>query len=505
MRLDTGQHQKLLQDLRISPQQIQAMRILELPLTELEEHIQRELEQNVALEIVEHRARAKREESDGKATDIGRKELVVGGEGDGSDDFRRLGALESSYAEAFENEYSSTRARRHDRGERDGKMDAMANVAGRGPSLAEVLETQWRFVEADDDTRRAGSLIIQFIGPDGLLTDGLDAILEHAQRLPGPAPSAEDLERALRLLQAHLEPAGIAARSHVECLLLQIDHHREEDEERAESWSIVRRIVADHMDDLIHNRLPAISEATGLPIGRIQEAREFMGRLTLSPARDLVDETVRPIIPDAIIEYDDVNDCYVARLRNDRLPSLRVRPRYETMAADRTEDRTTREFISKHVLSARGLIDAIEQRKRTLLRVVDVVIARQREFFDEGSQYLRQLTMTEVADQLGLSVGTISRAVSDKWLETPRGLMPLRRFFSGGIGTEAGDGVAWEAIRATLREIIDAEDKTDPLSDDALARELARRGMPIARRTVVKYREQLGIPKKTLRRQFTDG
>jgi len=498
MRLDTGQHMKLSQDMRISPQQIQAMKILQMALPALEEHIQEELEANIALEIEEPRGRLRREDGD-QETPIDQKELVVGGGADGADDFQRLGQLESRYSEAFENEYSSTRFRA---GERDAKMDAMASVADRRRSLAEELEAQWRFVETDEDVARAGLLLIQYIGPDGLLEIDLDDLLEQVRGRPGAVSDRTVLERALHVLQSQLEPPGVGARDLVECLLLQIDHHAEHDENPAHDWTTVRTLVAEHLDDLKFNRLPKISEATGLEMAEIQRARELMGKLTLAPARDLVDEEPAPIIADVIVEFEEQSGAYIARLRGDRLPSLRVQPKYEEMATDRAQDRTTREFVARHVTGARALIDAIAQRRRTLLRVVEVVIARQREFFDEGPQHLKLLTMTEVADQLGLSVGTISRAVAEKWMETPRGLMPLRKFFSGGLETDSGGSMSWEAVRATLREIVDGEDKARPLSDDALARELAQRGMKIARRTVVKYREQLGIPKAALRRAY---
>lgn len=148
------------------------------------------------------------------------------------------------------------------------------------------------------------------------------------------------------------------------------------------------------------------------------------------------------------------------------------------------------------------LIDAINQRRHTLLRVVNVVLARQREYFDQGSRFLKPLPMIDVAELLGIHVGTVSRAVADKWMQTPRGLVPLRRFFSGGTETESGRDMSWEAVKATLQEIVNQEDKAKPLSDEALAGELKKRGIDIARRTVVKYRQQLDIPPARHRREY---
>jgi RNA polymerase sigma-54 factor len=256
----------------------------------------------------------------------------------------------------------------------------------------------------------------------------------------------------------------------------------------------VRRLITDHYDDLLQNRLPRIAQKTEMSLPEIREAIELLRKLNLSPGRDLVDEDVPPIIPDVIVEYDEELDEYLARLSDGLLPSLRVSPRYRKMARDRSMDKSSREFISENVRNSNWLIDAVRQRRSTLLRVVNLVLAHQRDYFDQGRQSLRPLPMIDVAEQLGIHVATVSRAVADKWMQTPRGLVPLRMFFSGGTATDSGQQMSWEAVKATLQEIIDAEDKSSPLSDEALAAELKKRGIEIARRTVVKYRQQLDIP-----------
>jgi RNA polymerase sigma-54 factor len=211
---------------------------------------------------------------------------------------------------------------------------------------------------------------------------------------------------------------------------------------------------------------------------------------------------VSPIIPDVIVDYDEQADVYIAALCDGVLPPLRVSPRYTTMASDDAVDKETRDFISRNVSNAQWLIESINQRSNSLLRVVNVVLARQREYFDLGPQHLKPMPMVEVADQLGVHVATISRAVADKWMQTPRGMVQLRRFFSGGTETAAGENVSWEAVKAILCEIIDAEDKSKPCSDEMLAAAMKERGIDIARRTVVKYRQQLGIPPARLRKQY---
>ena len=189
--------------------------------------------------------------------------------------------------------------------------------------------------------------------------------------------------------------------------------------------------------------------------------------------------------------------------RPGRTPRLRLSGYYRDLLRTEAAGSAAREFLRGKLQSAKWLIDSISQRAGTLLRVVNVVLARQRDYFDHGPQHLKPLPMVEVADQLGIHVGTVSRAVSEKWMQTPRQLVPLRKFFSGGTATESGRDMSWEAVKATLREIIDDEDKTRPFSDEALVNELKQRGIDIARRTVVKYRKQLGIPTARQRKTFT--
>jgi RNA polymerase sigma-54 factor len=510
MRFETSQHMQLGQHMKLAPRMIQSMEILQMPMLALQERIDQELESNIALELVEpgseqgaDQAPAESPADADREDRLEQRELVVSGDDSSSEDWERLSALESEYREAFDNEYSSQRFQQpRSPGERDKKMDAMANVAARHESLTEQLLHQWSLAEVDPETAAIGRKLITYIDADGLLSTDLATILEQNASVPGSEQlTMESLERSLAALQEWLEPPGIAARDQRESLLLQIAA-LQADAEDAHDWSEVKQLIVDHFDDLLQNRLPKISQKSGMSLERIQTAMGLMRRLNLSPGRDLVDESAPPVIPDVIVEFDEQVDQYVASLTDGLLPTLRISKRYEKMARDREVEKGTREFVSNNVRNAMWLIDAINQRKHTLLRVVNAVLARQREYFDSGPQHLKPLPMTEVADQLGIHVGTVSRAVSDKWLETPRGIVPLRKFFSGGTETASGEDVSWEAVKATLKEIVDAEDKTNPLSDESLSAELKKRGIDIARRTVVKYRSQLHIPPARQRRTF---
>jgi len=507
MRFDASQQMQVSQQMRLAPRMIASMEILQMPALALQERIEQELESNIALEQVEPDERETEDGEQSRNEALEREagsddgELVVGGDNQSADDWERLSNLESNYAEAFDNQYSSSQysSSRLD-GERDSKMEAMANVAAREQSLTEQLLHQWSFAEVDPTIAKVGERIIGYIDSDGLLGADLQTIYDQNPRIDDVEVTMDLLAQALRAVQHWLDPPGIAARDPREALLLQLDTMEvgEADQQR---WTDARMIICDYYQQLLDNRLPAIAQDTGLSMQRIHDAIELLKHLNLTPGLDLVDEDVPPIIPDVIVEYDERSDSYFARLSGDMIPPLRVSNRYAHMAKDRSLDKQTREFVGNSVRNANWLIEAIQQRNNTLLRVVNVVLARQRDFLDYGPQHLKALPMIEVADQLGVHVATVSRAVADKWIQTPRGMFPLRRFFSGGRETASGRDMSWEAVKATLKEIIDSEDKAKPFSDEALARELQKRGIDIARRTVVKYRQQLGIPPARRRKQ----
>lgn len=511
MRFETSQHMRLGQQMRLAPRMIQSMEILQMPLAELEERIEQELESNAALELVEPRGDARELADDRREAELDARvlERPLEATQTGEAEFTRLDEFESSTPDAMENAYSATslddwrdrdsspRVIRGD--EHDGKMAAMASTPARGLSLQEQLLTQWRLTDVSEDLRIAGEGIITFVDEDGLLRTPLATIQD---RWPAESkPSLDSLERALPVVQQALDPPGIAARDVRECLLLQIAaRERHFDEPIPDDLQIARWLVEDHLDDLTQNRWPRITNATGLSSEEIRAGVSVLRTLSLAPGRSLVERSTPAIVPDAIIEYDREHDRYVAYLNDARTMNLHVNRHYAMMTSDRTVDKRDRDFIRTNVSNAKWLIDAINQRRHTLLRVINVILEAQREFFDEGPQALRPLPMTDVAEQLGVHVATVSRAVADKWVLTPRGTFPLRGFFSGGLATDTGEEVSYDAVRAALKELIDGEDKGKPLSDERLVKELNSRGIEIARRTVAKYRDQLGIPPARLRK-----
>jgi RNA polymerase sigma-54 factor len=511
MRFDTSQHMKLGQQMKLAPRMIQSMEILQMPLAELQERIEQELENNVTLELVEAErdpadVDRQRAEAEQDAAEDDRPLKVD--DGGGAADFARLDRYAETHPEAADDAPEPREPERdpgaysrpRNDGERDPKMDAMAAAPARSASLHEQLLDQWALADVDESLRPLGEAIIGFLDDDGFLRTPLETIVD---RLPAdaPRPAIDRLERALFAVQIMLEPPGVAARDLRECLLLQVDSPVLDGADHA-ARDAARRIIREHLDDLMQNRLPKIAEKTGLTLDQIKAALELMRTLSLTPARRLVEQSEPPIIPDAIVEYDEEKDRYYAYLNESRLPNLRVNEEYAKMARDKAVPKKDRDFIRTNLVNAQWLLDAVGQRKHTLLRVINVVVDAQRDFFDFGPQALKPLPMTQVADQLGIHVATVSRAVADKYLQTPRGIVPLRRFFSGGLATEGGQDMSYDAVRAALKEVVDAEDKSAPLSDEAIVEALRKRGIEIARRTVAKYRDQLRIPSARMRKTF---
>jgi RNA polymerase sigma-54 factor len=250
------------------------------------------------------------------------------------------------------------------------------------------------------------------------------------------------------------------------------------------------------------NRYPQISKKLDRPIEDLKAAVKGLARLHPYPGKQVGGEDAPPITPDAIIYYDEDTDKYEIEMTNDPAPSLFISGMYRRMLKDRQVDKKTREFLANNVRNARWLIESIEQRKSTILRVIRAVVDAQREFFDTGPEFLRPLPMIQVADQLGIHVATVSRAVSEKWIQTPRGVFPLRRFFSGGTTSAEGEDMSWDAVKEKLKTIIENEDKKNPLNDDEIVEKLAAQGLTLARRTVAKYRKILNISTARQRREF---
>jgi RNA polymerase sigma-54 factor len=317
--------------------------------------------------------------------------------------------------------------------------------------------------------------------------------LEDLVDAEGPPEQITHLYKALAAVQ-NMDPPGVGARDLKECLLLQIRH----DTPNARN---LRRLVSSHLEDLAGNRLPVIERKTGLSIEQIEQLREQLHSLKPKPGAIFSSPIVVPVKPDVYVDHQP-DGTWKVRLEEIDLPNLRISPLYRDMLMSPDTDAGTREYIKRKINSAQWLIDAIEQRRSTLLKTAQAIVDHQTRFFAEGPDAIEPLKMQQIADRIGMHVTTVSRAVDDKWLQTPRGLHSLRKFFVGGTTSADGEEVAWDTVRLKLQEIVDGEPKDAPFSDDDLVSELGKRGIVVARRTVTKYRKAMKIPSSRQRRDW---
>ena len=489
--------------MKLAPRMIQSMEILQLNMMALNERIEQELVENVTLEVVDKDRDQPFDEADEVIRpddprearelnkDVEQRELVNENDKNNESDFERLLEISSEWPEdnvSFGGSQSSNQVA----DSMDRQHDAMANMTARPQSLHEYLLEQFTFNSIDQTLRQFGEYLIQHLDHNGRLQSLLAEICQQFNRVYDHNLTNEQAEDVLILIQ-HLDPPGVGARDYNEMLLLQITDNMPFHE-------VMRVLVRDHLEDIAFNRLPVIQKATGYSIDMIKVGIEQIQTLNPYPGRGFEQRPVQRVTPDLAVEKDDKGK-YIVRLLDEYVPELRISPRYAKMLKE-NPTAETREWIKKKVESARWLIESIEQRYSTVKKVAQEIINHQTEFIENGPEFIAPLKMQQIADRVGVHVTTVSRAVDEKWIQTPRGLFPLKRFFGGGTQTAEGEEVAWDTIRIKLQELIDSEDKVKPLSDDALVESLAEQGLKLARRTITKYRKQMGIPSSRQRREY---
>lgn len=498
---------------KLTPQLIQSMEILQLPLLALEARVREELESNPVLEELEIApAESMVEPTESAITSEEQKAEA--------DSFQRLEELTRNLdMDPGDQPYAAKSGGSYD-GERDAKLDAMANTASRGQTLIETLTDQWALIEAPEPVKKAGEAIIEWMDEDGYLRmerehhkpgqngdagesrpliihrtpEENDRLMQEIADSRVPPIEQDILDDALFLVQT-LEPTGVGARDLAECLIIQLEAEDNFDPFYAE-------LVREHLVELGKNSFPAVAKKTGRSIEEIKDALKVIGKLNHHPGLLVQPDDVPRISPDILIDYTDDGDGYTVRLARGNTPKLRISNHYKRMLQDRSEDKQARDFIRSRVEAAAAIIDAIHYRRERLLELAKVIVERQRDFFDYGPQFLNVLRMRDLAEEFGCDPSTISRTVDGKYLQCPRGIYPLRMFFTGGTTDASGESVSWDAIKAKVKEIVDAEDKQSPLSDDEIAEKLKEFGFNIARRTVAKYRTQLNVPSARQRREY---
>ena len=490
MRLNLSQNMKMSQQMKLAPQMIQSMEILQMSVMALQEKIDQELEENVVLEAVDPQKQDTYEEETPApvpSAEIEQQEMVVDNDHNNEADFERLLELSAEWPEDNFTSGGKPSANRIDEIS-DRQHDLIGNLEAHPQSLQDYLLEQFHFYELDAEERNFGEFLIQNLDEQGRLQGTLPEIIQ----VYGKGVSREMAEHVLGLIQK-LDPPGVGARNLQECLLLQLT-------DETPMKDVLVTLISNHLEEISQNRLPLIERTTGYSIETIKQALEQIRHLEPYPGRRFISQTAQNVTPDVRVKEGE-DGKWVVELCNDYTPELRISNRYLKMLQGNPDEKT-KEYIRKKIESAKWLIDSIEQRQATLRKVAQAIVDHQTEFLEKGPEAIVPLKMQQVADDVGVHVTTVSRAVDGKWMETPRGLFALRQFFGGGTTTADGDEVSWQKIRLKLQEVIDNEDKKNPLSDKALVDEMDKHGYKLARRTITKYREAMGIPSSRQRKAY---
>ena len=486
MSIKTGLYQgtQLKQEMKINPRLYQAMDLLYMPLLDLQQHIKQELLNNPFLDLEEPQVteeetapqNEKQEQEKEKAKEeIDWEEILLDGFDAGG---RRAEYEDKEYFEP---------------------------VSVDSRDLYDHLRDQLVLMPLSPRQMLLGEEIIGNIDENGYLTCTIEDVVnglnqwvndngdawfdEDESRAPFTPGEGEDL---LRVIQG-MDPAGIGARGLRECLLLQLRDLQLED-------TLTYRIINDYFDQLINHRWSEISKELSITPKDVQTAADEVAKLDPKPGLKYAAPSDNYITPDLIVEKIDGE--YLVFLNDTSLPRLKLSKTYRDIARDKNKFKgENKEFISNKLNSANWMIQAIEQRRQTMLKVMNFIVDRQREFFEKGVQYLKPLTLREVAEVINMHESTVSRVTNEKFVQTPRGVLPLKFFFSSGLSTTSGEDVSARGIKAKIQKLVSEEESRRPLTDQAIVNILKDEGIQIARRTVAKYRDQLGILSARMRKR----
>jgi RNA polymerase sigma-54 factor len=469
---------------KLSPQQIQFIKLLQVPTAELDARIEEELEVNPALE------EGAQEKEDEYANDDEYDEY------DNSSD-------KESIEEYLHDDYSGYKMQGDGRSPDEDDKEMPISV---GTTLHERLMTQLGYLRLDDREHKLGEQLIGSVDADGYIRRELEAIVNDLIFSQNIETDVEELESILYKIQ-NFDPPGIAARNLQECLLLQLERK----DEHAEYVDVAKLIIEKCFNEFSKKHYDKISKKLSIESDEVlKEAISMITRLNPKPGGSGEDmaKTAQYLMPDFLLNNN--NGKLELTLNSRNAPMLKVSRSYHDMlhAYDKSDkkDKKLKEtvsFIKQKLDSAKWFIDAIKQRQNTLLNTMQAIIDFQYEYFQEGDESkLRPMILKDIADTIHMDISTISRVANSKSIQTEFGIFPLKYFFSEGIATDSGEDVSSREVKNKLKEFIDQEDKAKPLSDDKLEKLLRGEGYNIARRTVAKYREQLNIPVARLRKQL---
>jgi RNA polymerase sigma-54 factor len=460
--MQMGQNLRLeqTQKLIMTPELRQAITILQLSVPELEEYVEEQLLENPVLDMKEEEAVA-----EPPKTEILEKREI---------DWQEYFRDGTDWGESF--------APR----ERDEKLN-YENYVTQLPTLQDHLMFQLHLALFHPQELSIGEHLIGNIDGHGYLCCPVEEI--SAQMREAPAL----VQAVLKIIQS-FDPPGVGARSLAECLLLQMESLGVDD-------PLARKVIQYHLEELGKGTLQKMAKMLGCTPLEVQRVADFIKTLDPKPGRNFGgDQEVRYITPDVVVEK--VENKYIVLVNDTSVPRLSVNAHYHSLMRSGTLDGDTKNFLEGKLHDAVWLIKSIEQRRQTLLKVVESIVNLQRDFFDAGTRYLKPLTLRQIAERIGMHESTVSRATNNKYVQTPRGLFPLRFFFSSGVEQTDGDGASAESIKQQIKELLQKEESDKPLSDQMIAEIFIKQGIQISRRTVAKYRDEIGIPPSSKRKRF---
>ncbi|HSG26971.1 MAG TPA: RNA polymerase factor sigma-54, partial [Candidatus Krumholzibacterium sp.] len=460
MEMKMGMRLGMQQKLVMTPRLQQALKLLQMPTLELQQVLKQEILQNPLLEEVDDIMDSQEEEKDENENEIEEEKETAASRDDQDewDDFYDTAWTGGGNAETEERE------------------DFVERVPVARQSFSDYLFNQLRLATEDEKALQLGEYIIGSLDDSGYLTSSIEDIARTF------GVEEEEVEEVLKLIQT-FDPPGVGARELRECLLIQL-------EGRGLSDSMAAQIVRDHFEEFKQKKYLDLSKKMKISLKEIQTHAGVIGTLNPKPGLDIVSEGPKYVIPDLVVER--VGEKYVIYLNDRNVPRLRISQSYkDELQSNPDIDPKTKDFIQGRLKNAKWLIQTIEQRRRTMIKVMESIVEEQAEFFEKGTSALKPLTLQQVASKIGMHESTVSRVTTNKYVQTPRGVYELKFFFSSALGTQSGEEVSAKSAKLKIKDIIAKEDSKKPLSDQKIADILEKDGLIIARRTVAKYREQL--------------
>jgi len=462
-----SQSQTLSQSQVLAPQLQQSLQILQAPMLELRNLIQQELQANPTLEeeIMEPTIEDKQAEHD-----------------EFQEEFDRLAKLDEEWRDYMSQSQSYSGRSAEDEERRQFFFDSIVGQE----TLQQHLFEQVQSSDLSASDRQLAELIIGNIDDAGFLTTGPEEIAQNT------GMELEDLQRVLEFVQT-FHPVGVGSRDLRECLLIQLKRIGKEQ-------SLEYRIVDRHIDDLGKRRFPEIARRLGTTAEQVQRAANFIATLDPKPGQIFTPDPNNYVLPDVNVEK--VGGDYQITLNGEQIPHLRISNTYKDLMSQENRATDVKDYIRDKIRSGKFLIKSIHQRQQTISNIAHEIVARQREFMDHGPSALKPMTMVQIADAVGVHETTVSRAISGKYMSTPQGVFDMKYFFTPGYQTSGGESMSNTSVKGAIADLVKNEDTKSPLSDKEIVEILEKRGIPIARRTVAKYRNELNILPSNMRKRY---